>query len=51
MCHEHPFTAFAGSDRGLATMLDAAKALACTAAQLLGDDELRRAVRVEHETR
>jgi amidohydrolase len=51
MCHEHPFTAVAGSDRGLVTMIDAAKALACTAAQLLADDDLRTAVRTEHETR
>jgi len=47
MCHEHRFTAAAGSDRGTRTALDAAKALGRTAVELLTDARLREAVRAE----
>jgi metal-dependent amidase/aminoacylase/carboxypeptidase family protein len=48
MCHEHAFAAAAGSERGIATALVAAKALARTAVELLADAELRGAVLAEH---
>lgn len=41
LCHEHRFADAAGGSRGLATALDAARALARTAAELLADDDLR----------
>jgi len=47
LCHEHRFTAAAGSERGLTTALDAAKALARTAVEVLADENLRRAVHEE----
>jgi amidohydrolase len=47
MCHEHRFAAAASSDRGTKTALDAAKTLAKTAVELLGDGPLRDAVRAE----
>jgi hypothetical protein len=47
MCHEHRFAEAAGSDRGLATALDAAKALAKTAVELLVDDKLRKSAHDE----
>ena len=47
LCHEHRFTAAAGSDRGTRTALDAAKALGRTAVELLADGALRDAVRAE----
>jgi amidohydrolase len=47
-CHEHAFAAAAASERGVATALVAAKALARTAVELLIDAELRDAVRAEH---
>jgi hypothetical protein len=47
LCHQHAFEKAAGSDRGVTTALDAAKALGRTAIELLVDDDLRRAVREE----
>ena len=47
LCHQHRFAEAAGSDRGLEAALQAAKALARTAAELLSDEGLRRAVREE----
>jgi amidohydrolase len=48
-CHQHAFAACAGSERGAAAMLTAAKAMALTAADLLTDAGLREAVRREFE--
>lgn len=48
MCHEHSFTAASCSERGIATALVAAKALARTAVELLADADLRAAVAAEH---
>ena len=48
MCHERSFAAAAASSRGIATALLAAKALARTAVELLGDADLRDAVLAEH---
>lgn len=48
-CHRHEFAAAAASDRGLRTALEAARALARTAADVLTDDAFRRAVREEWE--
>jgi amidohydrolase len=48
MCHHHSFTAASASDRGVATAVLAAKALARTAIELLGDAQLRNAVLAEH---
>jgi amidohydrolase len=45
MCHERAFAACAAGDRGLATMLVAAKAMARTAADLMADGDLLRDVR------
>jgi metal-dependent amidase/aminoacylase/carboxypeptidase family protein len=50
-CHQHAFQVSAGSPRGADAMLAAAKALALTAADVLRDGELRRAVREEFEAR
>jgi amidohydrolase len=47
LCHEHRFAECAGSERGFTTALDAAKAMAKTAVELLVDGELRAAVRAE----
>jgi amidohydrolase len=47
LCHQHRFAHAAASDRGLATALAAAKALARTAVELLADESLRRAVHEE----
>jgi amidohydrolase len=47
LCHQHRFTHAAGSDRGLRTAYDAAKALARTAVELLTDESLRRTVHEE----
>ena len=49
MCHEHAFAAHAASDQGVATMLDAARAMALTAQRFLDDAALRAAVREEFE--
>jgi amidohydrolase len=49
MCHERAFADAARSERGIATALLAAKALARTAVELLGDAELRDAVLAEHQ--
>ena len=49
MCHEHAFTAHAGSDRGIAGMLDGARAMALAAERFLADAELRARVRSEFE--
>jgi metal-dependent amidase/aminoacylase/carboxypeptidase family protein len=48
-CHQHAFAACAGGERGAAAMLDAAKAMALTAADVLTDASLRDAVRREFE--
>jgi metal-dependent amidase/aminoacylase/carboxypeptidase family protein len=47
MCHEHRFADAAGSARGLTTALDAAKALARTAVELLVDEGVRSAAHEE----
>ena len=47
LCHQHRFAHAAGSDRGLDTACDAAKALARTAVEVLTDDVLRRTVQEE----
>lgn len=47
LCHEHRFAECAGGERGFTTALDAAKALAKTAVELLIDRELRGLVREE----
>jgi amidohydrolase len=49
--HQHEFVAAAGSERGFAAALDAAKALARTAIEILGDAELRARIRSEWEAR
>jgi metal-dependent amidase/aminoacylase/carboxypeptidase family protein len=48
-CHQHAFAACAGSERGAKAMLDAAKAMAQTAADVLTDGGLREAARREFE--
>jgi hypothetical protein len=48
-CHQHAFAACAGSERGAAAMISAAKAMALTAADLLTDLELLRSVRTEFD--
>jgi amidohydrolase len=48
-CHQHEFAAFAQSDRGLETMMLAARCLARTAADFLLDAELRKRVRDEFD--
>jgi hypothetical protein len=50
-CHQRAFEACAGSERGAATMVVAAKALALTAADVLLDDALRAEVRRAFEAR
>ncbi|MCW5804942.1 MAG: hypothetical protein KIT31_21410 [Deltaproteobacteria bacterium] len=45
MCHEHRFAAAAASERGIATTLVAAKAMARTALEVLADPALRAAIR------
>lgn len=47
LCHQHRFAHAAASDRGLKTGLDAAKALARTAIEVLTDESLRRTVHEE----
>lgn len=49
LCHEHAFAAHSASDRGVAAMLDAARAMALTARRYLDDGDLRAAVRAEFE--
>jgi amidohydrolase len=49
MCHEHAFVSHARADAGMRAMLDAARAMALTAAQFLADEALRAAVRAEFE--
>ena len=48
-CHQHAFAECAGSERGAQAMLVAAKAMALTAADLLGDPALLAEVRHEFE--
>jgi amidohydrolase len=48
-CHQHAFQACAGSERGAEAMLAAAKAMALTAVDVLGDAALREAARKEFE--
>ena len=50
-CHQRAFAACAGSERGQAGMLDAAKAMALTAADLLTDAALLDAARSEFAAR
>ena len=47
LCHQHRFAAAAGSDRGLRTAYDAAKALARTAVEILTDESLRTSMQEE----
>jgi amidohydrolase len=47
MCHEHAFVDHAASDRGIAAMLDGARAMALAAERFLADADLRAAVRQE----
>jgi amidohydrolase len=51
MCHDHRFAAAAASDRGADTALDAARAMAKTAIELLSSPALREAVRAEWSSR
>lgn len=48
-CHQHSFADYAKSDRGLDSMLVAAKAMARTAADILRDADLRATLRREFE--
>jgi amidohydrolase len=48
LCHEREFAACASSARGFRTMLDAAKAMAQTAADLFDDPRLVEQARAEH---
>jgi amidohydrolase len=48
-CHQHAFQQCAGSERGVTGMLAAAKAMALTAADVLGDATLRAALQTEFE--
>jgi amidohydrolase len=50
MCHEHAFTAHAGSDRGVAGMFDGARAMALATERFLADADLRAAVKQEFAT-
>jgi amidohydrolase len=47
LCHQHRFADAAGSDRGLRTAYDAAKALARTAVEVLTDESLRTSMQEE----
>ncbi len=47
LCHQHAFAHAAASDRGFVTAIEAAKALARTAVELLTDERLRAAARAE----
>jgi metal-dependent amidase/aminoacylase/carboxypeptidase family protein len=47
-CHQREFAACAGSERGFAAMVDAAKALALLARDVLEDETLRGAAKREH---
>jgi len=51
LCHEHRFAEAAGSDRGIASALVAAKVLARTALDVLSDSALREAARAEWNAR
>lgn len=46
-CHQHAFAACAGSERGMRAMLDAAEAMAKTAAELLTNEALLAQVKAE----
>ncbi len=48
-CHQHAFEACAGSERGMETMLIAAKTLGRTAADVVGDDALCASARTAFE--
>lgn len=50
-CHQHSFAAYAKSDRGMMSMLLAAKVMARTAADVLSDAGLREGLRREFEER
>ena len=50
LCHEHRFADCAASDRGMSTMLVAAKAMARTTLDLLEDPKLMDDVRREFAT-
>ncbi|MBX3217158.1 MAG: M20 family metallopeptidase [Labilithrix sp.] len=47
LCHQHAFAEAAASERGIVTALEAAKALARTAVELLVDEPLRASVKAE----
>jgi amidohydrolase len=47
-CHQRAFAACAASERGLTSMLDAARAMALLASDVLADDTLREAAQREH---
>jgi amidohydrolase len=51
LCHEHSFAAASASERGMGTALVAAKALARTAIDILGDPGLLEAVQAEWRAR
>jgi amidohydrolase len=51
LCHEHRFADAAKSDRGMEAALVAAKAMARTVIELLGDAELRKSVTAEWKAR
>ncbi|MCW5833069.1 MAG: M20 family metallopeptidase [Labilithrix sp.] len=51
LCHQHAFAEAAASERGIATALEAAKALARTAVELLVDEPLRASVKAEWSAR
>ena len=50
-CHQHAFQVCAGGEGGAQAMLAAAKAMALTAAEVLGDAGLRAAIRQEFQAR
>ena len=51
LCHQHAFARAACAERGLETMLTAARAMAKTGAEFLVDGALRSAVRAAFEGR
>jgi amidohydrolase len=50
-CHQHAFAACAGSERGMQSMLDAARAMALSSADLLEDAALLAGVKAAFEAR
>ena len=47
LCHEHTFAAAAASERGMKTAMIAARAMAKTAIEILGDARLRASIKTE----